>query len=101
MIPTIEEYKKAKEIVTAYECMQERIHNLNVDAFRKDLIEYFKNNLIDGTYKLEKFVLRGNDIIPEIPSLEENYAGGNNADIRKLCKKHNVDFKIVYWCYHK
>jgi len=101
MIPTIEEYQKAKEITMAYDREQERIQNLNIEAFRSDLREYFKTHLIDRTYKLESFELSGNDIIPRIPSLEENYEGGNNEDIKKLCEKHNVDFKIVYWCYHK
>lgn len=76
-------------------------YQLRVKAFRKDLVEYFSNNLIDGWYRIEKFRLTGTDIIPLKPDLEESYDGGNNKDIEELCKKHNVNFSIIYWCYPK
>ena len=103
---TDDEYAKAKEIIIAYENEQTRIYNLKVDAFRVDLQEYFNNNLIDGIFRLKEFELRkgsfGNgEIIPITPCMEENYEGGNNDDIKKLCEKHGVNFSIVYWCYHK
>ncbi len=101
MIPTLEEYQKAKEITLAYEAEQKRLYKLKIDEFRKDLTEYFENNLIDGVYRLEEFELRDNDIIPQKPCLEENYEGGNDEDIKNICEKHGVDFSIVYWCYHK
>ena len=106
MIPTLEEYKKAKEITIAYENEQKRLCNLKVEAFKFDLQEYFDNNLIDGIFRLKEFELRKGDfgngeIIPTNPSMKENYEGGNNDDIKKLCEKHGVDFSIVYWCYHK
>lgn len=80
---------------------KERIYKLKVELFKTDLQEYFNNNLIDGIYKLNKFELTDGDIITLEPDLEEGYSGGNNKDIEQLCKKHSVDFKIVYWCYHK
>lgn len=98
---TEEEYKKAKAITNAYENEQKRIYQLKVELFRADLQEYFNNNLIDGQFKLSEFQLEGSDIIPLEPCMEEGYSGGNNKDIEQLCKKHSVDFKIVYWCYHK
>ena len=101
MIPTLEEYQKAKEITLAYETEQKRLYKLKVEEFRKDLTEYFANNLIDGIYRLEEFELRDDDIIPTNPCLEENYEGGNNEDIKKICEKHGVDFSVIYWCYHK
>lgn len=106
MIPTLEEYTKAKEITIAYENEQKRLYNLKVEAFKVDLQEYFNNNLIDGIFRLKEFELRKGDfgngeIIPIDPCMEENYDGGNNEDIKKLCEKHGVDFSIVYWCYHK
>lgn len=107
MIPSKQEYDKAKEIVIAYENEQKRIYDIKVEAFAQDLKEYFSKNLIDGRIKLKEFKLeksttggRG-DIIPIDPSLEEYYDGGNNKDIKELCKKHDVNFSIVYWCYHK
>lgn len=106
MIPTLEEYQKARDITIAYENEQNRLYNLQIEAFRVDLQEYFDNNPIDGIFKLKKFELRkgsfGNgEIIPIEPCMEENYEGGNNEDIKKICEKHGVDFSIVYWCYHK
>lgn len=106
MIPTLEEYIKAKEIIIAYENEQNRLYNLKVEAFKADLQEYFNKNLIDGIFRLKKFELRRGDfgngeIIPIVPPMEENYNGGNNDDIKKLCEKWGVDFKIAYWCYHK
>ncbi len=105
-IPTLEEYKKAKNITDKYENEQERLYKLRVDAFTKDLSEYFQNNLIDGIYRIKEFTLRKemfdvDSIIPTEPPLEECYEGGNNEDIEALCKKHNVKFKFVYWMYHK
>lgn len=101
MIPTRKEYQKAKKIVDAYEAEQDRLYQLRVEAFKKDLEEYFRNNLIDGELRLYEFKLRGEDIIPINPCLEEMYEGGNDDDIRKLCNKHGVNFSIIYWCYHK
>lgn len=99
--PTFEEYQKAREIVAAYEDEKEREYKTRVEAFKADLTEYFKNNLIDGVFELKEFHLSGTDIIPDNPCMEENYNGGNNEDIAKLCVKHQVKFSIIYWCYHK
>lgn len=96
-----EEYKDALKITQAYEDEQKRLYDIKVEAFKKELTEYFENNLIDGLYKLEEFELRDGVIIPEEPCMEENYDGGNDEDIEKICKKHGVNFSIVYWCYHK
>ena len=106
MIPTIEEYEKAKEITIAYENEQKRIYDLKIESFRVELQHYFDNNLIDGIFRLKEFELKighfGNgEIIPITPCLEESYEGGNNEDIKKLCEKHGVNFSIIYWCYHK
>jgi hypothetical protein len=101
MIPTTEEYNKAKDIVISYENEQRRLYKIKVDAFKKELTEYFSNNLIDGFFYLKEFELRDFDIIPINPCMEENYCGKNDEDIEKICQKHGVDFSIVYWCYHK
>ena len=55
MIPTAEEYNKAKEIVIAYENEQNRLYEIKIESFRKDLQEYFNNNLIDGSFRLKEF----------------------------------------------
>jgi hypothetical protein len=104
--PTVDEYLKAKEIINDYEKERKRLNDLSLEAFKKDLQLYFDNNLIDGKFKLKSFQLNtgylGNgEIIPTDPCMEENYEGGNNEDIQKICEKHQVDYKIVYWCYHK
>ena len=106
MIPTLEEYQKAKEITIAYETEQKRLYNLKVESFKIDLQDYFNKNLIDGIFQLKEFELRkGNfgsgEIVPIDPCMEEIYDGGNNEDIKQLCEKHGVDFSFVYWCYHK
>lgn len=103
---TADDYETAQAIVIAHEKEQKRLYRLKVDAFKKDLQEYFDNNLLDGMHKVQEFELRINnlgsgEIIPIEPCLEECYDGENNDDIKKLCEKHGVDFKIVYWCYHK
>ena len=107
-IPTLEEYEKAKEITAAYEKEQKRLFDIRVENFRTDLKEYFNNNLIDGEFKLEEFELRNfetsgwyGEIIPMSHSMDEYYEGGNDADIEKLCEKHDVKFKFPYWCYPK
>ena len=75
-------------------------------AYKKALKEYFDNNLLDGFIKIELFTL-GKDnfgcgeIIPLVPNVDEYYEGGNNSDIEKICKKHDVNFKMAYWCYSK
>lgn len=99
--PTLEQYLKAKEIVSHYEKEQDRLFQIKVQAFDLDLKKYFAENLIDGVFRLEKYKLKDGEIIPIIPCLEEMYDGGNNADIELLCKKHDVNFKFIYWCYHK
>jgi len=99
--PSLEEYKAAKKIVDAYQLEQKRLYELRIEAFRIELTEYFANNLIDGFFKLEEFRLEDNNIIPVKPCMEERYNGGNNNDIISICEKHDVDFSIIYWCYHK
>jgi hypothetical protein len=105
-IPTAEEYQKAKEITIVYETEQKRLFDIRVENFRIDLEEYFNNNLIDGDFKLTEFQLRScnygyGEIIPMSHSMDEYYEGGNDADIKKLCEKHDVKFKFPYWCYPK
>jgi len=65
-MPTIEEYQKAKEITRSYESEQKRLYDEKVESFRKDLTEYFSNNLIDGRFRLESFELS-----------EFSFGGGN------------------------
>jgi len=57
MIPTLEEYNKAKEITIVYENEQKRLYNLKVEAFKVDLQEYFDNNLIDGIFRLKEILV--------------------------------------------
>jgi len=105
MIPTIEQYQAAKQVILAYESEQNRLFSLRVEAFRKDLADYFKNNLIDGDFELKEFTLdwtfHSNYIIPKNPTMDEDYCGGNDEDIKALCEKHGVKFKMASWCYHK
>lgn len=103
MIPTEQEYIKAKEICIIYEREKNRLFNLRVEAFEKELQEYFDNNLIDGRFRLYEFGLDSSNgnIVPHSPCMEENYEGGNDADIEAICKRHQVDFSIAPWCYHK
>lgn len=102
MIPTEQEYKQAKKITEAYEDEIRRLEKIRIEAFKKDLEEYFANNLVDRKFTLNKFELDNHsNIIPLEPYMEENYSGGNDEDIEKLCEKHNVYFSIVSWCYHK
>ena len=96
--PSTNEYEKAKQIVSDYEKKQSDLYFARVEEFRKDLQEYFLNN---PYYKIEEFTLGDRNIIPSKPCLEEAYDGEMNEDIEALCKKHNVDFSIIYWCYHK
>lgn len=75
IIPRIEEYQKAKEIVILYENEQKILYELRLDAFEKDLKDYFENNLIDNYIKLKKFrldynVLGVGTIIPIEPRME-------------------------------
>lgn len=98
---TKEEYEKAKNITTAYEREQGRLHKLKVEAFRRDLEEYFKDNPLDGKFKVEEFRLDWDDIIPIKPPLEECYEGRNDLDIKKIAEKHKVNISMAYWVYHK
>lgn len=98
---TQEEYNTAKALTDSYERELRNQYDKRVLAFRTDLEAYFKENLIDGVFKLYEFELNRNEIIPTNPYMEEHYEGGNDADIEALCKKHDVKFSIVYWCYHK
>jgi len=100
MIPTLKEYQTALRVVNAYEMAQERLYQLKVDAFRKDLQKYFSRNPVSG-FIIKDFLLRDGNIIPKEPCLEEMYNGENNKDIENLCEKHQVKFKMIYWCYHK
>lgn len=104
MIPTREEYLRAKEITSAYEKEESRLFNLRLEELKKDLIEYFASNKVSG-HLIKEFRLEGNsrflDIIPTDPAIEEDYEGENNDDIDKICKKHNIKAKFVYWMYHK
>lgn len=102
MIPTLEEYKKAKEIVIAFENENARLETIKIENFRIDLKSLFLNN---SKIIIEDFILRKEynsyDIIPQKPCLEENYDGELNEEIEELCKKHGVKASIIYWCYHK
>ena len=97
------EYEEALRVVKNFKEKEEKLYQLKVEAFRADLTEYFKNNKLDGIFTIKEFSLDENNgwIIPKNPTLEESYEGDNNEDIRQLCEKHGVKFKIVYWCYHK
>ena len=44
-IPSLEEYNKAKEVVHLYESELSRKYEIQKEGFRKDLVEYFSNNL--------------------------------------------------------
>jgi len=104
-IPSLEEYNKAKEVVHLYESELSRKYEIQKEGFRKDLVEYFSNNLLDGVYHIKEFELCdsffGGDIIPKDSTLEESYDGGNDEDIELLCQKWGVKYSIACWFYHK
>lgn len=108
MIPTEEEYNKAKEIVSAYENEQKRLLDLRIEAFKEDLKEYFETNLLDGYHKVEDFELNpcwtGNpnrfDIYPE-PFMDESYCGDNDEAIKQLADKHGVNVSFYGGMYGK
>ena len=106
IIPSHEEYSKAKKIVDDYESEIERLHNIKLQLFRISLENYFENNQISG-YTIIKFRLDDEfknhqySIIPIDPSLEECYDGENNKDIEKIANECNIKAKFVYWMYHK
>lgn len=56
-IPSEEEYLKAKKVVDLYKGNQQKIYDNNLELIRKDLEEYFKNNLIEGI-EIKEFELR-------------------------------------------
>ena len=105
MKPTVEEYKKAKIITDAFEHEERRLLFENCDNFRKELSEYFDNNLVGGC-SIKDFSVNhtsGNhfEIVPINPGIEESYEGENNDDIKKLSKKHNIEASFIYWMYPK
>jgi len=106
MMPTEEEYNKSKKIVADYENEQQRLLDIKVEAFKKDLTEYFKNNKLDGYYQIEEFTLNacwtGNPKRFDIDAgLNACYGGSNNEDIEKLAKKHGIDASFAAWMYPK
>lgn len=104
MIPTIEEYNKAKAITDLFENEQNRLAEINFNNFKNELSEYFKNNLIEGIQVVD-FELRKQynhyEIIPTEPPIEEDYEGSNNEDIKVICDKYGIHASFVYWMYHK
>jgi len=105
MIPTLEEYKKARIITDAFESEERRLSFENCDNFRKELSEYFDNNLVGGR-SIKNFSINHTfknyfDIIPIDPNFDENYDGENDEDITKLSKKHNIHASFIYWMYPK
>lgn len=106
MMPSFEEYQKALLVVGSYEEEQKRIRDENLKLLKVELSEYFANNLIDGRIRLVEFKMSRRyfndyDIIPVKPTLDENYEGGNDDDIKKIGEKYGIECGIVYWCYHK
>ena len=104
-IPSTERYNEAKIITMAFEKEQERLFQLKLLAFKNELQDYFNENDVEG-YKITDFHLRKNQfgsyqIVPVTPCIEEDYDGSNNADIEKICLKHGIDAKFIYWMYHK
>lgn len=102
MIPTEEQYNKAKIIVADYENEQKRILVIKVKELEKDLKEYFKNNLLDGHYKVESFELvpcwSGNPKRFDIDiQFADCYVGGNDDDIKLLAEKHDMDVSFASW----
>lgn len=98
VVPTFAQYMQAKNICLAYQNNQEVLYQIRLTSFKKELSEYFLNN---PHYKIIEFDLNGNTIIPTKPRLEDYYGGEMDDDIEVICKKHNVKFSIIYWCYHK
>ena len=99
---SIEEYKKAKEIVILYEREQQRLEDIILEDFKKELGYFFLNN---GKLVINEFELRKEysyyQIIPTKPYFDESYGGELDDDIEKLSKKYNIDAAIISWCYPK
>ena len=104
-IPTLEEYQKAKEITDAYEAEQIRLLPIREKLFEDALTEYFKSNKVAGhtikKFRLNHAITGEFIIIPTSPPIEDYYEGENNSDIEKLCEKHGVKARFIYWMYHK
>lgn len=106
MTPTIEQYLEAKKITDAWEAEEGKRHIEKVLAYRKDLEDYFANNKVEGR-TIKKFRLQDDagtrtySIIPLEPWIEEDYEGGNNADIEALAEKHGIKSYFHYTMYHK
>lgn len=101
MIPTEEQYKKAKEVVTAYEDEQKRLELLRVEEFKKDLDALFAKDGWIKEYEIVTGSFSGYDISPEEPCLDECYGGEYDDEIDKLCEKHNVEVSFPSYCYGK
>ena len=99
-LPTDEEYGIAKKIVIIYEAEQQRLKNLRLESFKKDLSNLFLNNeqLIIKEFRLD-WGFGCYNIIPINPNLEGCYDGELDDEIKLLCKKHKIKASIIYWCY--
>ncbi len=98
---------EAQEIVDKHNKEEESKHQTALTALHYELTQYFKSNLLDGSIILKDFELRdsyGNkmyEIIPDDSIDAEEYSGGNDKDIEKICKKNGIKAAFVSWMYHK
>ena len=98
---------EAAIIVSNHQKEEEKKHQAALTELHFELTNYFKNNLLDGRIRLDEFELRnsyGNreyEITPIEPCIEEEYKGGNNKDIEKICKKIGIKASFVSWMYRK
>lgn len=104
-VPSKKEYSVAKVITNAYEAEQQRLFAIKLDAFKKELAEYFNAHKVCGhtitDFRLDRRSFGGYEITPWTPSLEECYCGENDSDINEIGRKYGIEISFVLHMYHK
>ncbi len=106
MIPSKEEYEKAKSLVNIYEKEQQRLLEIKVGSFRKDLDNYFADLKSKNLEYIKEYVIKkdsfNNYRISFInPYYDECYDGEFDKEISRLSDKHGVYIQVGWWQYGK
>lgn len=90
-----EEYLKSIEVKKDY--------NKILADITTDLNHYFRANLLDNEIRVDEFYLQvsKNFIQIAIPSIDEEYMGGNDEDISRIGEKYDIWLKIASETYCK
>lgn len=114
---TEQQYDKALLIVNAYETELETLLTSRAEKFRIDLLNYFKENLVDGCYKVKEVNIRKEKrnehltsraswvfviyTLLEEDDLEENYGGKDDVYISNLAAEHGIVARMYFGYYPK